>query len=228
MDARGVQNAEVVWRDGSVPVSARYADPYFSAADGLAEARHVFLAGNGLPGRFAPGFHVAELGFGTGLNALAAWAAWRAAGQAGALAFTSFEAAPMRAEDMRRALARWPELAPLAGPLCEAWADGARRIELDGLRLEVVEGRAGETLPRWTGRADAWFLDGFSPARNPAMWDETLLAEVARHSLPGGSCATYSAAGAVRRALAAAGFAVERVPGFGAKKHMSRGALRRS
>ncbi|MEO1000671.1 MAG: FAD-dependent oxidoreductase, partial [Pseudomonadota bacterium] len=78
----------VDWR-GQVPVSSRFADPYYSFEDGLAEARHVFLAGTGLPGRFREGFQVAELGFGTGLNVLTAWAAWRAARMAGPLRVTS-------------------------------------------------------------------------------------------------------------------------------------------
>ena len=82
-----------------------------------------------------------------------------------------------------------------------------------------------ETLPRWAGRADAWFLDGFSPAKNPELWGEGLMREVAAHTAPGGSFATYTAAGAVRRALQAAGFQVERVPGYGTKRNMSRGRL---
>jgi tRNA U34 5-methylaminomethyl-2-thiouridine-forming methyltransferase MnmC len=225
MDGIGTQNADVIWRDGDVPASRRFDDPYFSRTDGLAEARHVFLAGNGLPERFRPGFHVAELGFGSGLNALAAATAWTQAGLPGALRLTSFEAWPLEAADMARALARWPELAPLAEPLLAAWGAGARSIALPGLDLEVIEGDARETLPAWTGRVDAFFLDGFAPARNPELWEPALMAQVARHTAPGGTFATYSAAGGVRDALAAAGFDVTRAPGFGAKKHMSRGVL---
>jgi tRNA U34 5-methylaminomethyl-2-thiouridine-forming methyltransferase MnmC len=222
MDTGRTEGAEVVWR-GPVPVSARFDDPYFSLEDGLAESRHVFLAGNGLPERFRPGFHVAELGFGTGLNALAAWAAWRAAGVPGDLRFTSFEAFPMALEDMRRALAAWPEIAALAALLPEGWRPGTGAPRLPGLRLTVVTGDARETVPRWAERADAWFLDGFGPAKNPEMWEPALMAEVARHTVAGGTLATYSAAGPVRRALAAAGFTVERVKGYGRKRHMTRG-----
>ncbi len=226
MDGTGTQKADVIWRDGDVPVSVLFDDPYFSRADGMAETRHVFLAGNDLPERFRPGFHIAELGFGCGLNALAAANAWRTAGMSGALRFTSFEAWPVDAADMARALAGWPELAPLAGPLVAAWSEGSRRIALPGLDLDIIEGDARETLPGWTGRADAWFLDGFSPARNPELWEPGLLARVARHTRPGGTFATYSAASAIREALASAGFDVTRAVGFGAKKHMSRGVLR--
>jgi tRNA U34 5-methylaminomethyl-2-thiouridine-forming methyltransferase MnmC len=219
-----MQEAEISWRDGDVPVSRRFADHYF-VRDGLAESRHVYLHGNDLPARFAPGFHIAELGFGTGLNALATALAWAGHGQGGTLRFTSFEAYPMAAADMARALARWPELAHLAEPMLAAWASGAREIALPGMALRVVEGDARATVPRWDGRADAWFLDGFSPARNPELWDAGLLGAVARHTAPGGTCASYSAAGHVRARLAAAGFAVTRCGGFGAKRHMTRGSL---
>jgi tRNA U34 5-methylaminomethyl-2-thiouridine-forming methyltransferase MnmC len=225
MNARATQNASIVWRDGSVPVSIRFDDPYFALGDGLAETTHVFLAGNDLPARFRRGFHIAELGFGTGLNALAATLAWNASGQTGRLRFTSFEAFPMRTCDMVRALAAWPDLAPLVEPLVVAMRAGARAVALPGLDLAIVEGDARVTLPSWDGRADAWFLDGFSPARNPELWEAGLMAEVARHTAPGGSFATYSAAGPVRARLTEAGFAVERCPGFGRKRHMTRGRL---
>ena len=213
------------WRDGIVPVSTRFDDPYFSLADGLAETRHVFLAGNGLPGRLRDGFHVAELGFGTGLNLLALWLCWQGAGAAGELRFTSFEAYPLRADEMARALAAFPEAAAVAGPMLAQWAEGARVITLPGLRAEVIVGDARQTLPAWQGRADAWFLDGFSPAKNPELWSEELMAAVAAHTVAGGSFATYTAAGHVRRALQAAGFAVERRAGHGRKRHMAAGQL---
>ncbi|WOI55461.1 tRNA (5-methylaminomethyl-2-thiouridine)(34)-methyltransferase MnmD [Palleronia sp. LCG004] len=209
------------WRE-EVPVSSRYDDPYYSLNGGLDETRHVFLDGNDLPARFRPGFHIAELGFGTGLNALAAWALWRESGQDGTLAFTSFEAHPLGADEMARALAAFPTLAPLAADLCEAWATGTREIALPGLSLHVIEGPAEKTLPPWRGRADAWFLDGFSPAKNPALWSDTILSQVGGHTAPGGTAATYSAAGHVRRALADAGFEVARIPGFERKRHMTR------
>ncbi|MCA0870886.1 tRNA (5-methylaminomethyl-2-thiouridine)(34)-methyltransferase MnmD [Seohaeicola saemankumensis] len=217
------QQAVLTWRDGGVPVSDRFDDPYFSLQDGLAETRHVFLAGNGLPERFAPGFHIAELGFGTGLNMLTAWAAWERAGQDTPLRFTSFEAFPMAAEDRARALDAFPELEPWVARFWAGWT-GAR-CDLPTLRLEVIHGDARQTLPAWRGAADAWFLDGFSPAKNPELWQPDLMAEVARHTAPGGTAATYTAAGFVRRGLEAAGFTVERHPGYGRKRHMTRAFL---
>ncbi|MRX49092.1 tRNA (5-methylaminomethyl-2-thiouridine)(34)-methyltransferase MnmD [Paracoccus sp. S-4012] len=207
------------WREGGVPVSRRFDDPYFSLAGGLAETRHVFLDGNGLPERLRPGFHVAELGFGTGLNLLAL-----ASITTVPIRFTSFEAFPLGERDLSRAHAAFPALAPLAAELRAGLATGTR-FRVGEVEAEIIPGDARETLRLWPGRVDAWFLDGFSPAKNPELWGEALLAEVARHTAPGGSFATYTAAGHVRRALTAAGFAVERRPGFAGKRHMTAGRL---
>lgn len=219
------QGEQVTWRDGVLPVSSLFDDPYFSLHDGLEETRHVFLAGNGLPERFADGFHIAELGFGTGLNLLATVLAWQASGRQGQFRFTSFEAFPMPAPDMARALSAFPEVRAMAGPFLSAWQAGQRRFGLGPARIEVIVGDARLMLPQWAERADAWYLDGFSPAKNPELWGEGLLQSVASHTAPGGSFATYTAAGFVRRGLQAAGFQVERLPGYGRKRHMSRGRL---
>lgn len=210
------QSAEISWT-GETPVSTLYEDPYFSLDDGLAESAYVFLDGNGLPGRFSPGFHIAELGFGTGLNLAIAYDAARAAG-ALPLHYTGFEAHPIARADMRRAFEAFPTLD--TAWLVEAWGGGGQ-IEADGLVAEVILGDAAQTLPAWEGRADAWFLDGFAPARNPGLWSPALLAEVARHTRENGTAATYTAAGAVRRGLEAAGFQVTRRAGFGRKRHMT-------
>ncbi len=218
-----MEEHDIDWR-GPVPVSRRYGDPYYSLDDGLAETRHTFLAGNDLPARFRDGFHLGELGFGTGLNALASLAAFRAAGAAGRLRMTSFEAHPLDVPAMARAHAAFPALAELSAELLSAWTGPGTR--LPDFHLDVIAGDAGTTLPDWDGRADAWFLDGFAPARNPALWSPELMAAVAHHTAPGGTFATYTAAGHVRRALGAAGFDVTRVPGYGRKRHMTRGRLR--
>jgi hypothetical protein len=179
MDAGRKEGAEVMWR-GSVPVSARFDDPYFSLEDGLAESRHVFLAGNGLPGRFRPGFHVAELGFGTGLNALAAWAAWREAGVPGDLRFTSFEAfrwRPGHAPGARRLAGDRGAGRDAAGGL----ASGVRRTAAAGAAPDGGHGRRPRDAAGLGGQADAWFLDGFGPAKNPEMWEPALMAGGAAH-----------------------------------------------
>jgi tRNA U34 5-methylaminomethyl-2-thiouridine-forming methyltransferase MnmC len=213
---------ELDWREGVIPVSRAFDDPYFSLGGGLDETRHVFLSGNDLPARFRDGFHIAELGFGTGLNLMATLLAHTGPGH---LTFTSFEVFPLPATDIARALAAFPETALVAEAFLDQWASGARTLRFPNLTAKVIIGDARTTLPTWDGHADAWFLDGFSPAKNPELWSPDLMAEVARHTRPGGTFATYTAAGHVRKSLAEAGFTVTRQPGFGRKRHMTTGVL---
>lgn len=220
-----IQTAELTWRDGTLPVSTRFDDPYFSLNDGLAETRHVFLDGNDLPKRFADGFHIAELGFGTGLNMLTALLEWRSSGLKTPLHFTSFEAYPMAAADIDKALSAFAEIHAIATPFLTEWAKGKHRFEIDGLIADIIIGDARDTLPAWGGKADAWFLDGFSPAKNPELWGDELLSAVACHTAPAGTLATYTAAGFVRRGLASAGFSVTRSTGYGRKRHMTTAVL---
>ena len=219
------KSAELEWRDGVVPVATRFDDPYFSIENGLAEAGHVFLAGNNLPARFSQNFHIAELGFGTGLNMLVAWQTWITSGQKTPLLYTSFEAYPMDIASMRKALSHWPELGDLAHEMLEQLASCSFEINTPTLCAKIIIGDACNTLPAWQGQADAWFLDGFSPAKNPELWGPSLMQAVADHTNPGGTFATYTAAGHVRQSLARAGFRVTRVTGFGRKRHMTIGIL---
>ncbi|MGB5862955.1 MAG: tRNA (5-methylaminomethyl-2-thiouridine)(34)-methyltransferase MnmD [Sulfitobacter sp.] len=212
------QTAQIEWRDGRVPVSTRFDDPYFSLENGMEETAHVFLAGNDLPARFRDGFHVAELGFGTGLNFLVALMAFRSCGCGGTLRFTSFEAYPMAVEDLHASLRSFEGLPDDLASIAEFPA----HLNGPDFELRVILGDARVALPAWEGSADAWFLDGFSPAKNPELWSPDLMAEVARHTQVGGTAATYTAAGFVRRGLADAGFEVSRVAGYGRKRHMTR------
>jgi len=216
---------QLEWREtpggrGDVPVSTRFDDPYYSLDNGLAETRHVFLDGNDLPRRISGDFHVAELGFGTGLNFLTLKAATDRA-----FHFTSFEGFPLSEADARRALAPFDEVRSGAEALLNRWADvmAGHRVALGNVTLQIHVGPVSDTLPAFEGPVDAWFLDGFSPERNPEMWAEDVLARVGHTTRAGGTFATYTAAGHVRRALDAAGFDVERIPGFGRKRHMTRG-----
>lgn len=212
-------HGDLEWQDGT-PIARRFDDPYYSLQDGLAETRFVFHDGNQLTERFADGFHIAELGFGTGLSFLATWDAWRKSARKGTLHLTSFEAFPLSIEDTRAALAPFTELAPLTENLLEFLAGKALPSDI---QLTIVEGDARETVPNWQGQADAWFLDGFSPAKNPELWSADLMTAVGNHTKHGGTFATYTAAGHVRQKLSDAGFTVERISGFGRKRHMSVG-----
>jgi tRNA 5-methylaminomethyl-2-thiouridine biosynthesis bifunctional protein len=211
-----------------IPYAPDFGDIYHSSAGGLAQARHVFLAGNGLPDRWrgCASFTILETGFGLGLNFLAAWHALRADPQGPArLHFVSVERHPFRAADLAEALAPFEELQPLATALVAAWPPplaGFHRLAFDGgrVQLTLLAGDARELLPQLEARADALFLDGFSPARNPEMWSPEVVRELARLAAPGATLATWTVAGGVRAALADAGFPVEKREGFGPKREM--------
>lgn len=210
------------------PHSARYKDVYHPAEGGLAQARHVFLGGNRLPDRWAGREHfvVLETGFGIGLNFLATWHAWQRDPRACTrLHFVSVEAHPLSRHDVVRALSAFTELAPLARDLAEAWplpVAGFHRLAFDGgqVMLTLLMGEAAEILPSLVGKVDAIFLDGFAPARNPAIWSPEVMREIGRLAAPGATLATWSVATGVREALANAGFRVAVTPGFGRKREM--------
>jgi tRNA 5-methylaminomethyl-2-thiouridine biosynthesis bifunctional protein len=219
-------DSPVTWDDDGAPRSQRFDDVYFSKSDGLAESRAVFLAGCGLPDawRGRRRFVVGELGFGTGLNILALLDLWRRARRPDAqLHVFSLEAFPLTEAQARRALSAWPELADLAESMLVQWprrSRGFHRLAFPalGATLDLAVMDAAEALEAWNGRADAWFLDGFAPARNPGMWSDRVLKALAARSAPGARAATFTVAGAVRRGLEANGFVVEKKPGFGHKR----------
>jgi tRNA 5-methylaminomethyl-2-thiouridine biosynthesis bifunctional protein len=220
------------WRDGTAAASA-FDDIYFSRAGGLEEARHVFLQGCGLPQAWtpAPTFAVGELGFGTGLNFLATWELWRRTRTPGArLHYVAVEGYPLTPRELEECLAAWPELQTLAQRLIRTYPEpqpGFHRLFLgDDVFVTLLFGDVATTLTQLEARVDAWFLDGFAPDKNPAMWRAEVFAQLARLSHRDTHLATYSVAGDVRRGLDAAGFDMTKTPGFGAKREMLRGRFR--
>ena len=225
--------AELTFAGDGTPFAPAYGDVYHPVAGGLAQARHVFLAGNGLLGddtRWAGRrrFTVLETGFGLGLNFLATLQRWRERPGAGRLHYAAVEKHPFRAADLARAHAAWPELASLAEALRAQWPPllpGLHRLDFGDVSLTLAFGDANEFLPQLTLAADAIYLDGFAPDRNPDLWGEAVVTQVRRLAAPGASLATWTVAGDVRRRLAAAGFVLERRPGFGTKREMLAGTL---
>ena len=220
------------WNDGDMPYSREFGDHFYCQTDGRLECGHTFLAGNGLPERWSPAsgmpppsFRIGELGFGTGLNFCETWRQWKLVRRPGAkLHFTSFELYPMKRDEIDRALSRWPEIDAERMALAAAWPDepaGHVVIEADDqTRLTVVCGPALAGVTAADADFDAWFLDGFAPSRNPDMWSPELMSMLHDRTVPGGTFGTYAAAGFVRRNLQAAGFIVERRPGFAGKREM--------
>lgn len=239
-----IQSASLSWNDQGTPVSQHFGDIYFSNEDGLEETRHVFLHCSHFPARFSdhprPLCIVAETGFGTGLNFLTLWQAFDRFRQQEPeatlkrLHFISFEKFPLQADDLGAALAHWPELAEYADALRRQWPlpfAGCHRLVLanGAVTLDLWFGDVNTLLPECDvsleNQVDAWFLDGFAPSKNPDMWSETLFAAMARLARPGGTFATFTAAGFVRRGLQQAGFAAAKVRGFGQKREMLAGVL---
>lgn len=231
--------AQIHFNPEGLPVATTFADIYFNPGDGLAESRYVFLQHNDLPARWQqhprPTFVIAETGFGSGLNLLACWQALRQhAPSELRLHFISFEQFPLPAEVLPQIHQHFPELAALSRELCAAYQpthQGCQRLLLDGGRV-VVDlwlGDLLEQLPLWLpgalGRVDAWFLDGFAPDKNPRMWQPELYHAMAQSAQQTATFATFTAAGAVRRGLQAAGFHVERRKGFGHKREMLAGHI---
>lgn len=216
--------------DGT-PCSPRFDDVYHTADGGPEQARHVYLTGNGLPAawRGHDTYSILETGFGLGLNFLVTWAAWRADPQrCPRLHFVSVEKFPFRREDLQRLHARWPDFADLSAGLLAQWPPltaGMHRLHFDdgAVTLTLVFGDAAEQLSRLSGRFNAFYLDGFAPAKNPDMWTPELFRSLSRLARPDATLATYAAAGFVRRGLNACGFAVVRHDGYGGKLHMLAG-----
>lgn len=223
--ARLPDQPALVW-EADTPRATAFDDIYSSRAGGLEETRAVFHAGCGLPEAWASRtqFAIGELGFGSGLNALATWELWARTRPPGAtLHYFSIEAFPLAREDATRALSAYPELASYAERLTTHWpvrALGPQRLWFpeDGFALTVLVGEAHAALRELDGAFDAWFLDGFSPARNPAMWTPEVMTEIARLSAPDARVASYSVAAPVREALETAGFESEKRPGFASKR----------
>lgn len=218
--------ASLEFKDG-VPYSAAYGDIYHSADGGAGQARHVFLQGCDLPGKWAgrENFIILETGFGTGLNFLATWEAWRAdPARPARLHFFSVEKHPFRSGDLARLHGQWPEFAALSSELLANWpmlTPGFHRIALDGgrVQLTLMLGDALDCLPQLQAGVDAFYLDGFAPDCNADLWQASLFDELVRLAKPAAVAATYTVAAAVREGLGRAGFICEKRAGYGRKRH---------
>jgi len=222
----GIETGTLQLNTGGAPFSSRYGDVYASRSGALGQARHVFLDGNDLPARWAgrTQFVIVETGFGLGINFLATWQAWRDdARRPRRLHFVSVERHPLPAHDLARCAPA--PLSALAGELARIWPQaltGLHRLsfEAGAVTLTLGLGDARALIPELMLGADAFYLDGFAPERNPEMWEAPLLKALARLARPDATLASWTAARAVREALVAGGFEVALRQGFGAKRHM--------
>ncbi|HEY0269206.1 MAG TPA: bifunctional tRNA (5-methylaminomethyl-2-thiouridine)(34)-methyltransferase MnmD/FAD-dependent 5-carboxymethylaminomethyl-2-thiouridine(34) oxidoreductase MnmC [Methyloradius sp.] len=226
--------APLQWKDKQ-PFSGLYGDVYFSSDSGLDESRYVFLTQNHLKQRWpllnGGIFTIAETGFGTGLNFLCAWELWNEVAPAETcLHFISFEKHPIALPDLKKALSLWSQLAALSDQLCQQYqwiTPGWHRLIFAKGRvtLTLIIGDIADTMPLVKARVDAWFLDGFAPAKNPEMWQPMLFEQMARLSISTTTFATFTSAGVVKRGLLNAGFSVNKIPGYGRKREMLAGLM---
>lgn len=229
---RGIYSPKLDWKEGAVPYSIEFGDIYYSTFDAIGERQHVFLSGINAPACWAEKSHyvIAETGFGTGLNFLLTWARWKQTSRPGArLFYVAVEGAPLALPDLEKAHAQHSELAQLSAELRRAFPvlhPGYHQIELDGglVSLLLLFGPAQEMLDGLSLVADAWYLDGFAPSRNPAMWSPEVFAAIAERSKKGTRIATYTTARTVRDGLQAVGFNCTKVAGFAGKRSSLSGA----
>ncbi|MEN0039059.1 MAG: bifunctional tRNA (5-methylaminomethyl-2-thiouridine)(34)-methyltransferase MnmD/FAD-dependent 5-carboxymethylaminomethyl-2-thiouridine(34) oxidoreductase MnmC [Cellvibrio sp.] len=242
-DSPSIDHAQLQWDEDGQPVSSVFGDVYFSRANGLEETRHVFLQHNQLAERWqqlvsGEHFTIAETGFGSGLNFLAAWQLWLKIAPVDAqLHFVSVEKFPLTKTDLQRALALWPELHELATELISAYpvfvGTGFYRLGFMDNRIQLTliidDAAAGfaqllatshPAFAHHCAKVDAWFLDGFAPSKNPQMWSDQLFTAIRQLSHVNTTAATFSAAGIVKQGLKLAGFTIQKVPGFGRKREM--------
>ena len=247
-DSPHIDHAQLQWDEDGQPVSSTFGDVYFSRTNGLEETRHVFLQHNQLSECWqqlnaGEHFTIAETGFGSGLNFLAAWQLWLTAAPASAqLHFVSVEKFPLTKNDLARALALWPELNELTTQLIDAYpvfiGTGFHRLSfMDGrIKLTLIIDDAAKGFAQLLAtphpafathcaKIDAWFLDGFAPSKNPQMWSDELFTAIRQLSHTGTTAATFSAAALVKQGLKFAGFSIQKVPGFGRKREMVKACM---
>jgi tRNA 5-methylaminomethyl-2-thiouridine biosynthesis bifunctional protein len=226
--------AKIEWRDGQ-PYASEFQDVYFSTDNGLLETDYVFSQGNDLATRWLNSsiqtFTIAETGFGTGLNFLCAVNTWlTSAPPLAKLHFVSVEKYPLSLTDITTALNFWPQLKAVYEPLLAQYENligSSEPISLfdNRVQLSLLIGDATLRLSEINEQFDAWFLDGFAPAKNPEMWQAELFQQMARLSKTSTTFATFTSAGDVRRGLIQAGFVVSKRNGFGKKREMLTGSF---
>ncbi|UCB54777.1 MAG: bifunctional tRNA (5-methylaminomethyl-2-thiouridine)(34)-methyltransferase MnmD/FAD-dependent 5-carboxymethylaminomethyl-2-thiouridine(34) oxidoreductase MnmC [Thiotrichales bacterium] len=224
--------AEIEWNNGT-PRSTQFDDVYFSTDNGIEETRHVFLQQNELPQRWAEAerFVIAETGFGTGLNFLVTMQSWLESAPPDArLHYISIENQPVSPGDIARLAGQWQELRTCVDDLLQVYpppVPGMHLLELAGgrIRLHLIFDDIEVALEQINYKVDAWYLDGFAPSRNPSMWSERVFELIGRNTVTGGSFATYTASGQVRRGMTQAGFVVQKTDGFATKRDMLKGFI---
>ncbi|MCX7997533.1 MAG: FAD-dependent 5-carboxymethylaminomethyl-2-thiouridine(34) oxidoreductase MnmC [Leptospiraceae bacterium] len=209
-----------------------YQDIYWSKEGGFQEKEYVFVEGNSLKKRWATkeSFTIFELGFGAGLNFLATKKAWDSSPRESTLHYISTELHPIPKDTLREILSEFEEVKEEREEFLKYYPEKFFKIH----RLEFKSSKIFLTL--WIGNAleafkelhfyaDAYFLDGFSPSKNPEMWSMEVFKQMRLHSKEFSTFSTYSVSKTVRENAIANGFEIQTQKGFGTKKEMLIGKL---
>ncbi|MRI34710.1 bifunctional tRNA (5-methylaminomethyl-2-thiouridine)(34)-methyltransferase MnmD/FAD-dependent 5-carboxymethylaminomethyl-2-thiouridine(34) oxidoreductase MnmC [Endozoicomonas sp. OPT23] len=231
-----LEHAQLDWKNDNHPTSKTFDDIYFNTVSGLEDAHHTFIKHNKLTERFSSLagyelFTIGETGFGTGLNFLCCWQHFIAqAPETARLHFISAEKHPLSPEDWQRSLEKMTSLKELTQQLTSSYVSattGHQHLSFsDGrIKLTLLLGDVLDTLPQLEGKVDAWFLDGFTPAKNPEMWQPELFQAMASKSHLHTTYATFTSARTVKEGLIAANFNIEKASDFGLKREIMHGCL---
>jgi len=219
---------EISWTENNTPFSEKFQDIYYSPDGGVDETKHVFINGNNIHNRWpSEKFVIGETGFGTGLNFVCALDLWLKKNKSGHLQYISIEKYPLKRSSLELVYKNFPELSKSSALLLNYYPEEPHQNEIYNLdikeanvSLSLICKEALDCFDHFENNVDAWFLDGFAPSKNKAMWSEEVLSQIGLHSASKATLATFTCAGFVRRGLGSAGFEVQKAKGFGNKKHM--------
>ena len=222
-----LKNSQIFISSKSGVYSNLYDDIYFDKLNGIKESEHVYLNTNNLAKRFKKldKYVIAELGFGTGLNFILTWRLWaKHKKPSSTLTYISFEIAPLSKIELKRVYKKFGELKPFSDILLKKLPpiyQSIHRIyfELDNINLILIYDNF-KSITNFNFKVDTWYLDGFSPKKNPIVWDEKIFKKIYELTNINGSLSTFTVAGQVRRDLLKNGFNVSKVNGFGNKKEI--------
>ena len=228
-----VQPAQLNFNKDGIPCSEQFGDPYFSLANPLAESQYVFLDSSNIIDRWMnKHFTIAELGFGFGINFITTANHWNTSSQPNhRLHYISIEKYPVLTDDLAQCYKQLNIASPIIDSLLQNYpplVEGFHRIEFNdyNIVLTLIFGDADDYLEQCEFEADAWFLDGFSPSKNKALWSNDIAEHIQRLTKKGGTLSTYSAASEVRKSFSKVGFDITKLSGYGKKREMLVGTLK--
>jgi len=243
-------SSSVNFNKNGAPYNTQFDDIYFDINTGPAQSKNIYIEGNNIAKKLLCSktpFTIAETGFGSGLNFLLTLQAYQEieaqlllqpknseeSPKLANLTFISVEKYPLTLEELKSALSVLPELARFSQQLIDKYPNGEASKFSTQCQLSFLDGKVTLKLifddackalsaikASKLGLVDVWYLDGFSPAKNPEMWSPALFEQIARLSKDQASLSTFTISGKVRRQLVDVGFRTQRILSSGYKKEI--------